>query len=58
MQIDVRRKHQAYAMACQLAYRLCSMQCDDAEFVVMRNSILSFANQFHRVGERGVLEEK
>ena len=42
-------------LACQLAYHLCSMQCDDAEYLKMRNSILDFANQFHRVQECGVL---
>ena len=45
-------------LACQLAYHLCSMQCDDAEYVKMRNSILGFANQFHRVDECGELEER
>ena len=44
-------------LACQLAYHLCSMQCDDVEFVAMRNSILSFANQFHRVDECCILTE-
>ena len=44
-------------LACQLAYHLCSMQCDDAEFVAMRNSILSFANQFHRADACGILTE-
>ena len=44
-------------LACQLAYHLCSMQCDDEEYIKMRNSILGFANQFHRVNECGVLEE-
>ena len=44
-------------LACQLAYHLCSMQCDDEEYIKMRNSILGFANQFHRVDECGVLEE-
>lgn len=44
-------------LACQLAYHLCSMQCDDEEYIKMRNSILGFANQFHRVGECGVLKE-
>jgi hypothetical protein len=43
-------------LACQLAYHLCSMQCDDAEYIKMRNILLPFANQFHRVGECGVLE--
>ena len=45
-------------LACQLAYHLCSMQCDDADYIKMRNSILDFANQFHRVGECGELEER
>jgi hypothetical protein len=44
-------------LACQLAYHLCSMQCDDEEYIKMRNSILGFANQFHRVSECGVLKE-
>jgi hypothetical protein len=43
-------------IACQLAYHLCSMQCDDPEYVKMRNALLPFANQFHRVGECGRLE--
>ena len=42
-------------LACQLAYHLCSMQCDDGEYMKMRGSILGFANQFHRVGECGRL---
>ena len=45
-------------LACQIAYHLCSMQCDDADYIKMRNSILDFANQFHRVGECGELEER
>ena len=45
-------------LACQLAYHLCSMQCDDADYVKMRNSILGFANQFHRVDECGELKER
>lgn len=45
-------------LACQLAYHLCSMQCDDADYIKMRNSILDFANQFHRVDECGKLEER
>ena len=44
-------------LACQLAYHLCSMQCEDEEYIKMRNSILCFANQFHRVSECGKLEE-
>jgi uncharacterized protein YjbI with pentapeptide repeats len=45
-------------LACQLAYHLCSIQCDDADYIKMRNSILDFANQFHRVRECGELEER
>lgn len=45
-------------LACQLAYHLCSMQCDDADYVKMRNSILGFANQFHRVDKCGELKER
>ena len=45
-------------LACQLAYHLCSIQCDDADYIKMRNSILDFANQFHRVNECGELEER
>ena len=44
-------------LACQLAYHLCSLQCDDEDYIKMRNSILDFANQFHRVCECGKLEE-
>ena len=43
-------------LACQLAYHLCSMQCDDEEYIKMRNSILGFANQFHRADECGALK--
>ena len=45
-------------LACQLAYHLCSMQCDDAEYIKMRNSILDFANQFHRADGCGELKER
>ena len=45
-------------LACQLAYHLCSIQCDDADYIKMRNSILDFANQFHRADECGKLEER
>ena len=44
--------------ACQLAYHLCSMQCDDEEYLKMRNSILTFANQFHRADACGILTEE
>ena len=43
-------------IATQIAYHFCSLICDDAEFIEARNSILDFANQFHRVEECGTLE--
>ena len=45
-------------LACQLAYHLCSMQCDDADYIKMRNSILGFANLFHRADGCGKLKER
>jgi hypothetical protein len=36
-------------VAAQLAYHFCSMECDDPDFIVKRNSLLDFANQFHRM---------
>jgi hypothetical protein len=31
------------------------MECDDPEFIALRNSSLDFANKFHLVGECGKL---
>jgi uncharacterized protein YjbI with pentapeptide repeats len=42
--------------ACQFLYHLCSMKCDDEEFMAIRESLLPFANRFHRVEEVGFLE--
>jgi hypothetical protein len=42
-------------IACQLVYHLCSMQCDDEEYLRLRDLLLPFANQFHRVKECGKL---
>ncbi|MDR1398637.1 MAG: hypothetical protein LBJ41_01765 [Treponema sp.] len=49
-QVDVR-------IAAQLAYHLCSMDCDDPEFIKVRNNLLDFANKFHRAQECGSLRE-
>jgi uncharacterized protein YjbI with pentapeptide repeats len=38
-------------IASQLAYHFCSMTCVSKEFIDARNSILSFANKFYRVGD-------
>ena len=32
----------------QLAYHLCSLDCDDGEYVEVRKGLLEFANQIHR----------
>ena len=45
-------------IACQLAYHFCRLDCDDPEYIKARNAVVSFANQFHRVKECGVLSEK
>jgi hypothetical protein len=42
-------------IAAQFAYHFCSMECDDDEFIKLRNGMLDFANQFHRVDECGKL---
>ena len=34
---------------CQLAYHMCSMNCDDAEVIKAQNALLELANQFCRV---------
>ena len=43
-------------IAAQLMYHVCSMQCDDPDFIKVRNSVLDFANTFHRVKECKLLE--
>ena len=45
-------------IAVQLAYHFCRLDCDDPEYIKTRNAILSFANQFHRVNECGMLQTK
>jgi len=35
-------------IAVQLAYHLCAVQCDDDEFIKVREMLTPFANQFHR----------
>lgn len=42
----------------QLAYHFCCQECDDPDYIKARNSILDFANTFHRADECGVLEPK
>jgi hypothetical protein len=42
-------------IAAQFAYHLCSMECDDPDFIRARNSILDFANRFHRADDCGRL---
>jgi hypothetical protein len=42
-------------IAVQIAYHFCSMECGDSDFLELRNGMLDFANQFHRVEECGKL---
>lgn len=42
-------------IAAQLAYHFCRLECDDPEYLAARNSLIDFANQFHRVDEYGRL---
>jgi uncharacterized protein YjbI with pentapeptide repeats len=42
-------------IAAQIAYHFCSMECDDPDFIRVRNNMLDFANRFHRVDECGRL---
>jgi hypothetical protein len=42
-------------LAAQIAYHLCSMECEDPDFISARNGLLPFANTFHRVNECGEL---
>jgi hypothetical protein len=42
-------------IAVQIAYHFCSMECDDSDFLKLRNGMLNFVNQFHRVDECGKL---
>ena len=44
-------------IAAQLAYHFCRLQCNDPEFIKARNSIIEFANKFHRVEECGKLKK-
>ena len=44
-------------IAAQLAYHFCRLECDDPEYIKARNSIVDFANRFHRVDECGKVEK-
>ena len=43
-------------IAVQLAYHFCRLDCDDPEYLAMREALKDFANQFHRVDECGKIE--
>jgi uncharacterized protein YjbI with pentapeptide repeats len=40
----------------QIAYHFCNQECDNLDYMRVRNALLAFANTFHRVGENGFLE--
>ena len=46
-------------IAAQLIYHICKLDCNDAEFLKIRNNtdLIAFANEFHRVDECGEIEE-
>ena len=43
-------------IAVQLAYHFCRLDCDDPEYLAMREALKDFANQFYRVDECGKIE--
>jgi hypothetical protein len=45
-------------IAAQIAYHLCRLDCDNTDYITARNSIVGFANTFHRVGECGRLKRR
>jgi uncharacterized protein YjbI with pentapeptide repeats len=45
-------------LAVQFIYHFCSHDCDDAEITAVQNSLLTLANEFHRVDECGKIEPK
>ena len=42
-------------IAAQLAYHFCRVICDDDEVKAAQQALIPLANQFHRVGECGIL---
>lgn len=44
-------------IARQLAYHFCRLECDDPEYIRLRNEMIDFANGFQRVEECGKLEK-
>lgn len=49
IKVDVR-------IARQLAYHLCRLDCDDKEYLKVKETLKDFANGFHRVQECGKIE--
>lgn len=47
-------------LAAQLAYHFCRLDCDDAEYIRIRNGMVDFANKFRVCGNGGCekLDEK
>ena len=43
-------------IARQLAYHLCRLDCDDEEYLKVRDAIKDLANKFHRADECGRIE--
>ena len=49
MKVDARIAH-------QLAYHFCRLDCDDEEYLEVKEKIKDFANKFHRASECGEIE--
>ena len=44
-------------IVAQLAYHFCRLDCDDPEYQEAKKTLSRLANQFHRVGECGRIED-
>ena len=44
-------------IVAQLAYHFCRLDCDDPEYQEAKKTLSKLANQFHRVGECGRIED-
>ena len=45
-------------LAVQIIYHFCRLKCNDTDIKEAQNRLLGLANQFHRVGECGIIERK
>jgi hypothetical protein len=43
-------------IAIQILYHFCRLDCEDEEFIEIKNKIKEYANKFHRIDECGVIK--